>query len=426
MGDRQISSMLLPRMYVDLMKLTKTSVGKLELPQGKSDHTYYDSELRGFGLRLRSGGKRSWVAVYRIDRKVRRMVVGDASAVRPEDARKRAKEILARADLGEDSQAKKITERARLTFTLNGVIDNYLAQHVETALRPRPRAEKERYLRVTWRGLHDEPIDGIERHRIASELAEIAGKNGPVAANRARSALHALFIWAIRQGITSHNPVAETTKPGTERTRDRVLRDNELRAIWHACRDDDHGRIVRILMLTGQRREEVGGMMWPELDFDKAIWSLAGERTKNARPHHIPLSHQMLGLLREIGPRENRELLFGAGSGAFSGWSRCKRRLDQRCGVSNWRLHDLRRTAVTGMAELGIQPHVIEAVVNHVSWHKAGVAGIYNRAAYSADKRQALQIWTDHLTGVVKKDLEMALAKPSLRNSETVGSHEQQ
>ncbi len=411
-------------MYVDLMKLTKTSVGKLELPQGKSDHTYYDSELKGFGLRLRSGGKRSWVAVYRIGRKVRRMVVGDASAVAPEDARKRAKEILARADLGEDSQAKNIKERTRAIFTLSKVIDSYIAQHVETALRPRPKAEIERYLRVTWCGLHDEPIDKIERHRIASELTHIARKNGPVAANRARSALHALFVWAIRQGATSHNPVAETAKPGTERTRDRVLRDDELRTIWHACRDDDHGRIVRILMLTGQRREEVGGMTWTELDFDKAVWSLAGERTKNARPHDIPLSPQMVELLREIEPRQDRTMLFGSGFGAFSGWSRCKRRLDQRSGVPNWRLHDLRRTAVTGMAELGIQPHVIEAVVNHVSGHKAGVAGIYNRAAYAADKRQALQIWADHLTAIVAKDVETALDGPSPQNAETVVSSE--
>ena len=229
-----------------------------------------------------------------------------------------------------------------------------VAQNVETALRSRSKAELERYLRVTWCRLHVVPIDKIERHRIASELVHTASKNGPVAANRAKGALHALFVWAIRQGGVSHNPVAITAKPDTERTRDRVLRDNELRAIWHACRDDDHGRIVKILMRTGQRREEVGGMAWPELDFDKAIWSLTGERTKNARAHDVPLSRQMMELLHGIEPSEDRALLFGSGLGPFSGWSRCKRRLDLRCSVPNWRLYDLRITAVTGMAEPGI------------------------------------------------------------------------
>lgn len=388
------------------MKLTKTSLSKLELPQGKLDHTYYDNDLRGFGLRLRAGGKRSWVAVYRIGRKVRRVVVGDASAVAPDDARKRAKEILARADLGEDSQAKRVAERARADLTLRTVIDSYMTQHAEIALRPRPKAEIERYLRVTWCELHGEPADKIERNRIAAELAQIASKNGPVAANRARSALHALFVWAMRQGIVPHNPVAETVKPGVERTRERVLRDNELRAIWHACRDDDHGHIVKILMLTGQRREEVAGITWSEIDWDKTVWSLSGERTKNARPHNIPLSRQMMELLTKLTHREGRSFLFGSGTGPFSGWSRCKRRLDQRCGVTEWRLHDLRRTAVTGMAELGIQPHIIEAVVNHVSGHKAGVAGIYNRASYSTEKRHALQRWADHLTTVVASEAD--------------------
>jgi integrase len=396
---------VLPSWYLEAMKLTKAAIGRLELPEGKPDHTYYDSDLKGFGLRLRGGGKRSWVAVYRIGRKVRRVVVGDASAVTPEEARKRAREILARADLGEDTQAEKVAERDGSVLVVGDLIDRYIDQHVEVALRPRPKAEIRRYLRETWRSLHGDTVERVERNRIAGELATIANANGPVAANRARSALHALFVWSMRQGLSPHNPVAETAKLGRERPRDRVLNDREIGAIWHGCRDDDHGRIVRILILTGQRREEAGGMMWSEIDFRKRLWSLTSDRTKNARPHDVPLSGEVLALLSRLEKRSDRIHVFGSGEGPFSGWSRCKRRLDQRCGVSGWRLHDIRRTVVTGMAEIGIQPHVIEAAVNHVSGHKAGVAGIYNRAAYSEDKRDALEAWSRHVKSIVAAEI---------------------
>jgi integrase len=157
---------------------------------------------------------------------------------------------------------------------------------------------------------------------------------------------------------------------------------------------------LRLLLLTGQRREEVGAMRWSELDLDRGSWQLPGTRTKNGLPHEVPLHRQAVEILRAVN-RDDRECVFGYPTRGFVQWDASKRRLDQQCPVTGWTVHDLRRTCVTGMAEIGIAPHIVEAVVNHISGHKGGVAGIYNRAKYSGEKRAALQRWADHVEQIV-------------------------
>ena len=265
----------------------------------------------------------------------------------------------------------------------------------------------------------------ISRREVAARLHVIADTHGPIASNRARATLSAFYAWAIGQGLAETNPVVGTVKAGEERSRERVLAAAELAAVWRGSRTDEHSRIVQLLLLTGQRRGEIAGMRWRELDFERGQWSLPPERTKNGRRHDVPLSAQAANLLRTIERRGDRELLFGKAEGPFSGWGLPKRRLDariarqraeQRLGrplaagekpsaddaLVPWTLHDLRRTVVTGMNELGIQPHIVEAVVNHISGRgKAGVAGVYNRATYAAEKRMALQAWADHLDQIL-------------------------
>ena len=170
----------------------------------------------------------------------------------------------------------------------------------------------------------------------------------------------------------------------------------------------DYGAIVRLLILTGQRREEVGGMLQSEIDTAGALWRIGAERTKNGLPHEVPLSAPALAVLRGLRRRKDtgdeRDLVFGSRDGPFSGWSKAKSALDARLTgalgrvPAAWRLHDIRRTVATGMADLGVQPHVIEAVLNHISGHKAGVAGVYNRSTYATEKRAALDMWADHVT----------------------------
>ena len=223
----------------------------------------------------------------------------------------------------------------------------------------------------------------------------IARDRGAVAADRGRSTLSAFFGWAIGEGIAEVNPVIGTNKSSKGSSRERVLTDDELVKIWNAAPANDYGRIVKLLMLTGQRRDEIANLRWSEVGDDQIV--LPKERTKNSRPHDVPLSPMARSVLDESLEVDDRVNVFGRGQSGFSGFSNAKERLDEASGVTGWTLHDLRRTCATRLADLGTLPHVIEAVLNHVSGHRAGVAGVYNRSAYTTEKRAALEIWGIHV-----------------------------
>jgi integrase len=236
-----------------------------------------------------------------------------------------------------------------------------------------------------------------------------------VARNRVRSSLSAFFAWAVTEGLLDTNPVAGTAKLDEGGSRERTLTQPELAELWSALAAEPNPQfadIVRLLILTGQRREEVGSLRWSEINGDRIV--LPPERTKNSRQHEVPLSHQAQAILARQPRRKGRDFIFGIGEAGFSGWSDCKARLDQALlaarprkakAMPDWRLHDLRRTCATGMAELGLQPHIIEAVLNHVSGHKGGVAGVYNRASYAEPMREALQRWADHVEALTRPAL---------------------
>jgi integrase len=361
--------------------------------------------LSGFGLRVRDGGKRTWIAQYRIGTKQRRVTLGTLENLDAAAARQRAKNVLSRVHLGGDPQVEKTEKRAEAAETLGSVVDSYLKRHAAKRLKAGTFTDVERYLRRHWGPLLETPARKITRASVASRLADIAEESGGYAANRARAALNALYSWAIAEGLTDVNPVVGTRKPVDEVARDRVLTDAELVVVWNEAGDGDFGAIVRLLILTGQRREEVAAMTWDEVGLDAATWRIAGDRTKNARAHEVPLSSLALEILR-MRERSGRALIFGSREGPFSGWSKAKLSLDSRVSdllgraPAPWRLHDIRRTVATGMADLGVQPHVIEAVLNHISGHKAGVAGVYNRASYANEKRRALDLWAEHVASL--------------------------
>lgn len=210
--------------------------------------------------------------------------------------------------------------------------------------------------------------------------------------------MSALFAWAIAEGLVDSNPTIGTRRPdeGT-RPRERVLSDEELAAIWQACDDFDYGRVVRLLILTGARRQEVGGMAWSELH-ERGTWTIPGERTKNGRAHIIALPALAWSIINAV-PRRGDHLF---GRNGFANWGRAKAAFDQRLSLPPWTLHDLRRSAATRMADLGILPHVIEAVLNHVGLSRKGVAGIYNRSSYEREARAALALWADHVRAIVE------------------------
>jgi integrase len=314
-----------------------------------------------------------------------------------DEARRRAKTTLSKVHLGHDPQDEKNGARAQAAVTIGSILEIYLSRRQER-LKPNFFADVQRYLRTHWSPLHAVSIQSVTRAMVAARLAEIAEERGPYAANRARAVLSSFYGWAIGEGLADANPVLGSNKAIDEVSRDRVLSDDELGLVWRHAGAGAYGAIIRLLVLTGQRREEVGGLLWTELDLDAGLWRIGADRTKNRKAHDVPLSPAAVAILHAIPRREGREYVFGAGAGAFQGWSNSKSALDARIahagGKGNpWRLHDIRRTVATRLGDMGVLPHVIEAVLNHISGHKAGVAGIYNRAVYAAEKREALNRW---------------------------------
>jgi integrase len=380
------------------MKLNKAAAAAIEVPQGKADIIVWDDDIPGFGLRVRVGGSKVWVFRYRIGHKQRVMTFGSVAAMTAQQAREQAVKLHAQVKLGLDPAAGKIESQTRASEIFEYAVRLFLTRQKER-LKPRSYLEVERHLTLHTQSLHPLQLAKIDRRTIALRLNEIAINSGPSAANRVRASLSALFAWAMREGLVEANPVTNTNKAIETGSRDRVLSENELRAIWNALANDDFGDIVKLLALTGQRRDEIGGLEWSEVDLDNAMISLPPPRTKNKKPHDIPLSPAALGILKQR-PRI-REHVFGKRAG-YQGWSRSKEMLNQCAGISDWRLHDLRRTMSTIMHDkLKIAPHVVEAVLNHISGHRGGVAGVYNRALYAEEKATALTRWADHLRTVV-------------------------
>lgn len=422
------------------MRLTQQTVAKLRPAPAENDRDYFDDKLPGFGVRVRHGGSLTWFVRYRKDGAQRRVVLGKVGVVDADKAREKAKDILAQVQLGEDPQQQRTDDGERDKLTLAIASKEYLSW-LKPQVSPDYYAQVERFFNLHWAPLKHRPVHKIDRKevsarlRVLSDPAKLAAEDepdgqfrgGPVASNRARDTLSAFFSWAMDADLVDRNPVVGSGK-NKEYARDNVLEDDELKAVWKACGDDDFGRIVRLLILTGQRREEIAGAYRSEIQQVQynnlqsemvQIWalSLPAERSKNRKPHIVPLCDAARALLspRPVGGDvgETRELIFGRGDGPFSGWTRCKERLEKRSGVTDWVIHDLRRSAATGMARIGIPPHIIEAVLNHVSEATRGVAGIYNRHAYLDEKRDALSKWAAHIENLVKDNvLEFpALAK---------------
>jgi integrase len=248
-------------------------------------------------------------------------------------------------------------------------------------------------------------INKISHPDIAARLSAIARNHSAITAGAARRAISALFKWAMEEGWCAANPVVGTRKPADPKPRDRVLSNAELVAVWNACDDDDYGRIIRLLILLGSRPQEIGGMHKDEFDLDAGTWELPEERSKNGYAHLIDLPPAALKIIRTTFPFGERNRLFGtrAASG-YAGWEYGREALDRRLDgkVKPWQLRDLRRTVATRMGDIKIHPHVIEAVLNHYSGYRAGVAGIYNRSPYRDEVKTALVRWSAHMHALVE------------------------
>ena len=392
-------------------KLLEGAVSRIKVPAGAKDVLVFDDALPGFGIRKFASGKASYFVKYNVGNQQRKMTLGAVVPGVLADMRREASKVLAQARLGQDVAGEKKKVQAKRSATLGALIERYMEDR-RSEVRPKTLEASSLHLRKHWQPLHGTAVDAITRRDIVTAMDEIAAARGKSAADRAKASLSGFFVCALDRNYCEINPVLGIRRRGGNGSRERVLTPAELVDIWKSCEDTDYGRIVKLLLLTGARRNEIANLLWSEINLEKREIELPGERTKNGYPHAVAISDQVLEILQSVIPVHGRDFVFGEGSAGFQGWSKAKAALDVRINkrradrgekpISAWVLHDLRRTLVTEMNEQKIAPpHIVEACVNHISGHKSGVAGVYNRAQYAAEKRAAFEAWGVRVAGLV-------------------------
>ena len=388
------------------MKFTDATLAALEAPAGKDEYFVWDESLPAFGVRVRRLSTRYCVQYRVAGNKQRRESLGDIRRISIPDARKIARQKFAQVELGQDPAAARAQAKAEADaqkLKLGAVADRYLAIK-KGMLRPTSYAAAERYLRVHWKGLRGLPISKIERDRaaVAAILQELTVAHGRVSAARARSALSTLFGWAMREGLCEANPVINTSDPARGiKPRERILSDDEIRVVWGACLDNDFGRIVRLLLLCGCRRQELGGLQWSEINLVTGLLVIPGKRTKNHRELRLTLAPAAVEILRSVPRREGEDRVFGRRGGWNNPMAALHKRIAAELGepLPHWTLHDLRRTMRSGLGRLGVAPHVAELVIGHA---RVGIQAIYDKHKYEPEIKAALAVWAEHVIAVVE------------------------
>jgi integrase len=385
------------------MSLTDIAIKNLKAAKGTRLEVW-DDKVAGLGVRVSSSGTKSFVLLYRHQGRPRRMTLGRYPNVNLQSARVLANEALRNLAGGHDPQSEKVAAKSFPGF--GDVVEDFIKLHCQRVNRDRTAKETERLLRKHFVDVWSErDIREIQKSDILKILDALVLNETPGTANHAFAAVRVLFGWCLSRGIVGLNPCAGLSLPSPILSRDRVLTDQELAAVLAAAERAGYpyGPIVKLLILTAQRRSEVGAMQWAEVDSSASVWLMPPARTKNGRQHQVALSPMARDIILSL-PRSNSSFVFparGNEDNPFSGFSKLKRRLDDDSGVTQWTLHDLRRTTATGLAGLGVPPHVVEKILNHATGTLGGVAGIYNRFQYQPEMREALAKWETHVKALV-------------------------
>jgi integrase len=391
------------------------------LKPGEKPRFLWDHEVKGFGLKVTPSGTRTYIFQYRLGgrgAKTKRYTIGTHGRMTPDEARKRAKRLAAQVLDGADPSAIRRTERQeRVDLAFDAYVSRFLELQMEHRA-PRFRELTSAILRVhVTPRLRDKALPAITKGDVVHVLDGLPA--GQIALRRNTFAiLRLLFNWAVNRGDIAQSPIANMTAPAAVAARDRVLTDPELALVWQGAGQLGYpfGPFVRLLVATGQRRDEATKLDWSELDRESATWSIPSERTKNGKPHLVPLNALAVATLGEVAALRTKSaetwpkqgLVFTTtGKSGISGYSRAKSRLDEIIAdlaqsaeaepPKPWRLHDLRRTLATGMQRLGVRFEVTEAILNHLSGSRSGVAAVYQRHDWAAEKRVALHAWADHI-----------------------------
>lgn len=413
-------------------KLTARSIESLRATAVRDGRDVFgwDTEVRGFGIKATAKGTVSYVVQKSIGGRTgkrKRIVIGHYPA-KPLDAARRdagkaVSDVQAGVDILTERKQKRQTVRDNLYTELEATIDLYLARKSDP--NSRYWSEVSRLLKTQVVPMLGPklPVAAISKASVRSVI-EAKEETHPGAARNMFAALRPFFKWCVERDLIISSPMDTLSPPDVIASRDRKLSELELRVFWQATDQMLYpfGPFYQLLLLTAQRREEVAAMRWPEVDLGKGEWIIPKERTKNGKEHLVHLSPQAVEILQTMVGDRRGFVFTTTGETPISGYSNAKEKLDRLCAriaeesfaeflpqifQTEWRVHDLRRTAASGMAELGFQPHIVERVLNHISGAQGGLVGVYQRFDYADERRQALSAWgvrQDNWKGLAQQD----------------------
>jgi integrase len=378
-----------------------------------------DRGCRGLYLIVQPTGRKAWAVRYRFEGATRKLTLDAGFSLA--EARHAATAALHELERGKDPAALKFDAQAKAEKAAadrqRDTVDHLAGLFIERYAKRKTRHNSWRqtvhvFDDIVLPAWHGRTVHDIQRRDIR-ELVEGVAEDRPVMANRCLAHLSRFFNWLCEQDIIAASPCASVKPPSKEHARERILSDDEIKALWRACDTikGPAGPAVKLLLLTGQRRGEILGMKRSEISGD--VWTLAPARTKNKQRHEVPLSAQALAILDEI-PVINEDFVFtSSATHRLGNMSRAKAALDAQMQPKEpWVTHDLRRTVASGMAALGIKLPVIEKVLNHKSGSFRGIISVYQRHEYAPEKRHALQTWADHVDRLVSGKVENQVVVP--------------
>ena len=399
-------------------KITKTSV------DGESQPGFlWDTEVKGFGLRVSDKGSKSYVFAYRMggrEAPKRRFTIGKHGSLTPDQARTEAKRLALCVAQGIDPvEADKVRRREAVDLAFDKYIGLFVTRYLKNEWK-RPDEAERMLRREPLEVLGRKPLSSITKADITNVLDRLADR--PAIARVAFATLRLMFNWAVERGDIERSPLEGMKGPSAVAARDRVLADHEIVELWNALDSiGPAGDVYRLLLLTGQRLNEVAGIAWGELDQQGSVWTIPADRAKNGAAHVVPLAGEVVAIFDRLAGGDdwpNKGYVFPAVKGEGPMWvgDKVKKRLDETVAKARrkaegddaspmpaWRNHDLRRTVATALQRLGIRLEVTEAVLNHVSGSRAGIVGVYQRHDWSDEKRSALEAWARHLGTILKR-----------------------
>ncbi len=370
-----------------VVRLTDITIRTLKAPAiGAQIH--YDDTLPGFGVRISAKGVKSYVLTH--GRQRSRETIGRVGIVGLSDARQAAKVRLAEYTLGK-------TDTRSVAW--NTALNSYLAT-IKAKRKPRTFLDYDRLLHKHFK-FGETKLSDIAPRDIQTRLDKLSDR--PAEHQHSFVVLRAFIHWAHQRHYLENDPMVRMKAPHRYKPRERVLSEEELRAVWIAAGEiETFGALIRVLILTGQRRGEIAGLRSDWINKDTA--TLPAWLTKNSREHSFPLGNTARLMLPTKKDGQSPYLIFparGRPETSFNGWSKSKDKLDELSGVTNWTIHDLRRTFASGLASISIALPVIERLLNHVSGSFAGIVGVYQRYDFAKEMKDAVDKWDAHVQTLV-------------------------